>query len=118
MRGHSTAAADALHLHTLVYRRVVRWRSFSGGPADQVARNSLASLCLWTLPALCLAAALALWNNSLALQACAAGFAVCYAAVYRPLVRFGVPSWLVVRARPRAAPADQMVARVTPEVDR
>ena len=118
MRGRSSTAADALHLHTLVFRRVVRWRGFSGRPADQVARNSLASLCLWILPALCLAAALAFWNNSLALQASAGGFVILYAALYYPLVRFRVPSWLVIRARKSAAAAGKMSAPATPEAHR
>jgi UDP-GlcNAc:undecaprenyl-phosphate/decaprenyl-phosphate GlcNAc-1-phosphate transferase len=97
-RGRSTGQADALHLHTLLYRRVVRWRSFAASAPEHAVRNSLASACLWPVPLACLAIALAFWDRSLALQAVAAGFALCYAAAYRRLVRFGVPAWLVVRA--------------------
>ncbi|MGH8630953.1 MAG: MraY family glycosyltransferase [Burkholderiales bacterium] len=99
MRGHSIGRADALHLHSLVYRRVVRWRGFAGLPRDYVARNSLASLCLWPIPALCLAIALAFWRDSAALQIAAACFGIGYTLAYRRLVRFGVPAWLVIRAR-------------------
>jgi UDP-N-acetylmuramyl pentapeptide phosphotransferase/UDP-N-acetylglucosamine-1-phosphate transferase len=98
-RGHSTAHADALHLHSLVYRRVVRWRGFSGKPADQVMRNSVASFCLWTMPVACFAIALVFWGHSLSLQIAAAAFVLCYALAYRALVRFNVPTWLVVRAK-------------------
>jgi UDP-N-acetylmuramyl pentapeptide phosphotransferase/UDP-N-acetylglucosamine-1-phosphate transferase len=102
-RGRSTGQADALHLHTLVYRRLVRWHGFGAGQREQVARNSLASACLWWVPAACLGLALAFWDDSLALQAAAALFAVCYVAAYTRIVRFGVPPRLVLRApRPRA----------------
>jgi hypothetical protein len=66
-----------------------------------VARNSLASLFLWTIPALSLGIALASWEGSLTLQAAAAGFGIFYIAIYRRLVRFGVPAWMVIRARPK-----------------
>lgn len=97
-RGHSTARADALHLHSLVYRRVVRWRGFAGKPSDYVARNSIASMVLWILPAACLVVALVFWEESLPLQLAAAAFGIFYTLGYRRLVRFGVPAWLVIRA--------------------
>ncbi|HSA90255.1 MAG TPA: hypothetical protein VLF42_10185, partial [Burkholderiales bacterium] len=102
LRGQSTGQADALHLHSLVYRRVVRWRGFAGKPADYVTRNSLASLVLWPIPLACLAAALAFWEFSPALQAVAAAFGVVYTLAYRRLARFRVPAWLVLRARSEA----------------
>jgi UDP-N-acetylmuramyl pentapeptide phosphotransferase/UDP-N-acetylglucosamine-1-phosphate transferase len=98
VRGRSTGEADALHLHTLFYRRVVRWRSFRGSPRDYVTRNSVASLLLWAIPVLCLALALAFWASSGVLQLAAAAFAIVYTVAYRRLARFGVPGWLVIRA--------------------
>lgn len=103
MRGRSTGDADALHLHSLVYRRVVRWKGAQGKAADAVFRNSLASLCLWALPLACFAVALAFWQNTLALQGAAAVFAVFYTLIYRRIVRFRVPRWLIVRAKRDAA---------------
>ena len=105
-RGLPTADPDALHLHTLVYRRVVRWRGFSSGQ-DRAMRNSIASLCLWIVPVLCFVIALAFWNDSLALQVAAVGFVLCYSFVYRRLVRFQVPTWLLVRARTAAQAVDE-----------
>jgi UDP-N-acetylmuramyl pentapeptide phosphotransferase/UDP-N-acetylglucosamine-1-phosphate transferase len=98
MRGQSTGNADALHFHTLVYRRVVRWRGFEGKPRDYVMRNSIASMCLWPIPAACLGVALAFWDNSLPLQVAAAVFGISYTLAYRRLVRFRVPGWMVIRA--------------------
>ena len=110
-RGHSTARPDALHLHSLVYRRIARWRSFDGTPADYVTRNSIASLCLWIVPAACLAIALVFWDQSLPLQLTAAAFGIFYTLGYRRLVRFGIPAWLVIRAERRPlAEADSEAA--------
>ena len=98
-RGHSAARPDALHLHSLVYRRVVRWRGFTGIPSDYVARNSIASMVLWIIPAACLAVALVFWEESLPLQVAAAAFGIFYTFGYLKLVRFRVPAWMVIRAR-------------------
>jgi UDP-GlcNAc:undecaprenyl-phosphate/decaprenyl-phosphate GlcNAc-1-phosphate transferase len=103
MRGHSTGRADALHLHSLVYRRIVRWRGFDGKPSDYAVRNSLASACLWIVPATCLGIALTFRDQSLPLQIAAGAFGIFYTLGYRRLVRFRIPGWLVVRARIRAS---------------
>ena len=106
LRGQSTGHADALHLHSLIYHRLVRWHGYAGSASDYVTRNSLASLLLWALPAGCLAVALAFWDASLRLQGAAAVFGITYILAYRRLVRFGVPSWLVIRARKPKAVAE------------
>jgi UDP-GlcNAc:undecaprenyl-phosphate/decaprenyl-phosphate GlcNAc-1-phosphate transferase len=98
-RGQSTGEADALHLHTLVYRRVVRWRGFDALSQEKTIRNSLASLCLWTIPAAGLPIALLYWDQSSRLQIAAFSFALLYVLAYRALVRFQVPAWLVIRAQ-------------------
>ena len=97
-RGRAAVRADALHLHSLVYRRVVRWRGHAGTSEDYVVRNSVASLLLWTIPAFCFATALAFWDASLALQVAVAAFVVLYLLAYRVVVRFRVPRALVLRA--------------------
>ena len=105
-RGRSTGEADALHLHTLVYRRVVRWKGPRAKARDCAVRNSLASMYLWALPAICWAFAVAFWNRSLVLQAGAVVFALVYIAAYRRIVRFRVPRSLLVRAKADAPGVD------------
>jgi UDP-N-acetylmuramyl pentapeptide phosphotransferase/UDP-N-acetylglucosamine-1-phosphate transferase len=105
-RGKSTGQADALHLHTLIYHRIVRWRGHQASAADYATRNSVASALLWLAPAVCSALAVFLWDSSLRLQIVACCFALAYVLVYRRLVRFGVPSWLVIRARKPKAVAE------------
>ncbi len=96
-RGHSAGRADALHLHTLVYRRIVRWKGPRGSADDRVVRNSLASLCLWIIPLATWAVAVSFWNASLILQGAAFGFALAYGVAYRRIVRFRVPRGMIVR---------------------
>lgn len=100
LRGRSLGSADALHLHSLVYRRIVRWDA-----NECVTRNSLASALLWIIPAACWPVAVLLWDETRALQAAAALFIVAYGIAYRRIVRFRVPAWLVIRRGARAAAA-------------
>jgi hypothetical protein len=102
VRGQSTGHADALHLHSLVYRRVVRWRGFAGKPSDYATRNSVASAFLWIVPVTCLAVALLFWDQEWPLKLAALAFGTFYTLGYRRLVHFGVPRWLVIRARKKA----------------
>jgi UDP-N-acetylmuramyl pentapeptide phosphotransferase/UDP-N-acetylglucosamine-1-phosphate transferase len=97
-RGHPAGRADALHLHTLVYRRIVRWKGPRGSSHDRVVRNSLASLCLWIIPLATWAFAILFWDDLLVLQAAACGFAFAYVVAYRRIVRFRVPRRIIVRA--------------------
>ena len=112
VRGRPTGRADALHLHSLVYRRVVRWRGHASSSADSVMRNSISSLLLWTIPASCFLLALAFWGSTLALQTAAVCFAVLYTLGYRRLARFGVPAWMVVRVKAKAVAVEGEPAEV------
>lgn len=98
-RGHSAGRADALHLHFLVYRRLVRWRGESRTALAYVRRNSLASTCMWVLPLICFGCALDFWDDSSRLMVAGWAFNFLYVAIYICFVRFKVPAWLVRRAR-------------------
>ena len=93
----STGKADALHLHSLVYRRAVRASVCKGAGRHCWARNAVASLVMWTLPALCWLPAVAFWDRTVTLQLCAGAFAVLYVVIYRRLVRFRLRRTLVLR---------------------
>jgi hypothetical protein len=108
VRGISTGRADALHLHSLVYHRLVRWHGHAGSAADYVTRNSIASLLLWAVPAVCFAIAVTFWGDSRALQVAAGAFGIIYILVYRRLVKFGVPAWLVIRAKAKPKAVAEM----------
>ena len=63
--------------------------SFAAKASDYVTRNSVASLCLWPIPLVGLAMALAFWQHSAPLQIAAAAFAIVYTLAYRRLARSG-----------------------------
>jgi UDP-GlcNAc:undecaprenyl-phosphate/decaprenyl-phosphate GlcNAc-1-phosphate transferase len=85
VRGRSASNPDGLHLHTLVYRRIVRLR---GRP---VARSALTTLCMLALNVFTVVPAWLFWDETWILQAYAAGFVLIYLWIYLRIARFGVP---------------------------
>jgi UDP-N-acetylmuramyl pentapeptide phosphotransferase/UDP-N-acetylglucosamine-1-phosphate transferase len=94
VRGVSPGMADALHLHQLVYRRIV-WGVFHDDESRQMLmRNNRTSPYLWAFTMLSVVPALLFWRNSWALMAFCLLFIVCYVGAYLAIVRFKVPGWL------------------------
>lgn len=96
VRGTSPGQPDGLHFHMMVYKRVVRWRVGSNNPVDKRTRNSLTAPYLWGLAALPIAAGVAFWNDSLVLAIAGFAFGGVYNMLYRQMVFFRVPSWVVL----------------------
>ncbi|OBS31902.1 glycosyl transferase [Tepidimonas fonticaldi] len=94
LRGMSPGVPDGLHLHMLVYRRLVRWAAGHEAARDVTARNSATSPYLWGLASLGIVPAVLFWHDERWLVASALGFVVAYVWVYARLVRFRVPGWL------------------------
>ena len=85
VRGRSPADPDGLHLHTLVYRRVVKLR------ARPVARGAVTTLCLLALNVFTVVPAVLFWDETWILQTYAAGFVLVYLWIYLRIARFGLP---------------------------
>lgn len=85
IRGRSPADADGLHLHTLVYRRMLRLK-------NPVARSAATTLCLVALSLLTVVPAALFWHETWLLQAFAAAFAGIYLWLYWRIVRFRTPA--------------------------
>ncbi|WP_043699819.1 MraY family glycosyltransferase [Tepidimonas taiwanensis] len=94
LRGTSPGVPDALHLHMLVYRRLVRWAAGSEAARDITARNSATSPYLWGLASLSIAPAVLFWRSEPLLVGSAVVFVCCYVLVYARLVHFRTPRWL------------------------
>ena len=78
---------DAGHLHSLIYRRLVR-RGHSAHAKEAVRHaNARVAPRLWLHGAICLVAALLLHNNTLALIGFTLLYAVGYVAIYRSIAR-------------------------------
>lgn len=91
VRAQSPAVPDGLHLHMLVYRRMLRWAAGGAAARDITRRNAATSPYLWGLCSLAIIPALLWWQSSLALQISAAAYAALYIYVYLRVVRFKVP---------------------------
>ncbi len=90
-RGDSPGMADALHLHQLVYRRLVRSVLHEDEAKNMLARNNRTSPYLWSFIVLTVVPAVLFWRYSWVLLAFCALFAVSYVVAYVALVRFKVP---------------------------
>lgn len=95
---------DAAHLHSLVYRRVLR--RMAGGRPDaalQTRRNAMTSPYLWALCSLAVLPAMLWWHSSAVLGAFIGLYCASYVWLYRRIVRFRTPRLLVLRLRARLA---------------
>jgi UDP-N-acetylmuramyl pentapeptide phosphotransferase/UDP-N-acetylglucosamine-1-phosphate transferase len=89
--GHSPGDPDGLHLHMLVYKRLVRRNR--GMPAG-VWTNALTAPVLWTLSLLAAVPAVLFWDHPGLLQCTVLAFASIYIWLYWKIVRFRAPSYL------------------------
>jgi UDP-GlcNAc:undecaprenyl-phosphate/decaprenyl-phosphate GlcNAc-1-phosphate transferase len=99
VRGASPGVPDGLHLHMLVFRRLVRWAVGRRDAASLTLRNSLTAPYLWLLSSLAAVPATLFWRHPHVLQVFVALFCVTYVWLYLRLVRFRAPRWLVLRSR-------------------
>jgi UDP-N-acetylmuramyl pentapeptide phosphotransferase/UDP-N-acetylglucosamine-1-phosphate transferase len=102
IRGRHMGAADAAHLHSLIYRRLMRWAVGRHDAASLLRRNSMTSPYLWALSALSIAPALIFWDNSAVLCGLIVAFCWVYVALYRSIVRFHTPHLLLRKTAPCA----------------
>jgi UDP-N-acetylmuramyl pentapeptide phosphotransferase/UDP-N-acetylglucosamine-1-phosphate transferase len=97
---------DALHLHQLIYRRVVRWSVGSEDDRLLTQRNALTSPYLWLLCALAVMPAILFWRNHLALKFFVLVFACTYVWIYWALVRFKAPERLILQNKNHSSKAE------------
>jgi UDP-N-acetylmuramyl pentapeptide phosphotransferase/UDP-N-acetylglucosamine-1-phosphate transferase len=97
LRGRSPGVPDGVHLHMLVYKRLVRWAIGSGQARHKVQRNAMTSPYLWVLSSLAVIPAVLFWQYEYVLIGFVAMFSIVYLALYRKLVRFSTPRWLMVK---------------------
>ena len=94
-RGDSPGMADALHLHQLIYRRLVRSVFHDDDVAkDMLMRNNRTSPYLWAFTLLTVVPAVLFWRSSAVLLAFCVLFGASYVAAYLAIVRFKVPGWI------------------------
>lgn len=101
LRAVPPSMPDGIHLHSLIYRRVLRWALGARGASTMTRRNSMTSPFLWLLCMLSAAPAVLLWNNTSLLAVSLGIFVVTYVVLYWRIVRFRSPRWMhMLASRP------------------
>lgn len=101
LRGRPAGMPDGIHLHSLIFRRIVQW---TVGPEDArslTRRNSFTSPYLWLLSMMAVLPATMFWRHTVVLMVFCLVFVFSYIWLYTRIVRFKSPRWLMVRKRKR-----------------
>ena len=103
LQGVSLTQPDSLHLHQLVYRRVIRLRSADGHAGDAWMRSSVTTIFMIGILLLPAVPALLFWDRTGVLLACAGVYVIFHNVFYARLTRFRSPfilslPWLAGRA--------------------
>ena len=101
VRGLPAGMPDGIHLHSLIFRRLVRWAVGREDARSLIRGNSMTSPYLWLLSSLAVVPATLFWRNTWLLMACAFAFIVAYLWLYSRIVRFRSPRWMMMRRKKR-----------------
>lgn len=82
---------DAIHFHTLIYRRILITRHRDD---DVLSANSRTAPYFWFLASLSITPAILWWQSTLLLMGGSLVFLVSYVWVYSRIVKFKTPNWL------------------------
>lgn len=89
----SPGQPDGIHLHSLIYRRVLKAKEVHLGEG-LLSANAKTSPYLWVLSGIPVIASILWFQSSIKLFAFTTFFALFYTWLYRRIVRFKVPIWL------------------------
>jgi len=115
IRRTSPGVPDGVHLHHLIFKRLLRWTVSRKDARALTRRNSMTSPYLWALCLTSVAPAVMFWDDNGVLFVCIVIFAGVYSLLYWRIVRFRTPRWLGARrwrsllapqAGPRHRPGD------------
>ncbi|RMC99290.1 glycosyl transferase [Aquitalea palustris] len=97
LQGRAVGYPDALHLHQMVYKRMVLWMVGSKEARHLTQRNSMTSPYLWVLASFSVVPAMLFWNHTWILMLLVLLFVLAYLRLYRMIVHFKTPRWMVLR---------------------
>jgi UDP-GlcNAc:undecaprenyl-phosphate GlcNAc-1-phosphate transferase len=89
---------DGAHFHSLIYRRIMRWTCPNLNEGNSYLSNSKTSPYLWIFSSIGLFPAVLFWNSSEILIASCAFFVLLYIYLYRKIVLFKTPAWIIKRS--------------------
>ncbi|MBC7415397.1 MAG: glycosyltransferase family 4 protein [Herminiimonas sp.] len=99
LRGHSPGMPDGIHLHSLIFRRVVHWTVGRRDARALMHRNALTSPYLWLISLMAVIPATLLWRHTWALMTFCVLFIASYVWLYARIVRFRAPRWMIFGKR-------------------
>ncbi len=99
LRGKSPALPDGIHLHSLIFRRIVQWAVGRKDARALMRRNAMTSPYLWMLSLMAVIPATIFWKNTGVLIFFCLLFVVSYVWLYARIVRFKSPRWLILRKK-------------------
>jgi len=95
IRGKSPAMPDGIHLHSLIFRRVVQWAVGRKDARALMRRNSLTSPYLWMFSLMAVIPATVFWRHTWVLICFLLLFISSYVWLYVRIVRFKAPRWMI-----------------------
>lgn len=108
IRGRPVGLPDATHLHSLIYRRLMRWAIGKRDAANMLRRNSMTSPYLWALCSMSVVPAVLWWNDGQVLSIWLLLFCGSYLVIYRAIVQFRTPRFLLRKADHWAVPVEEL----------
>jgi UDP-N-acetylmuramyl pentapeptide phosphotransferase/UDP-N-acetylglucosamine-1-phosphate transferase len=106
LRDRPAHLPDGIHLHSLIYRRVIRWALGESSAVSRTRRNSMTSPVLWLLCMASIIPATLWWDHTVVLAWCIVSFGAIYIVLYWRIVRFRVPRILRMLCPILRVPAD------------
>jgi UDP-N-acetylmuramyl pentapeptide phosphotransferase/UDP-N-acetylglucosamine-1-phosphate transferase len=95
VRGKSPTVPDGIHLHSLIFRRIVRWTVGHKEARALMKRNARTSPYLWLFSLTAVIPATVFWRNTAVLIFFCLLFVISYVWLYARIVRFKSPRWLI-----------------------
>ncbi len=95
LRGQSPGIPDGIHLHGLIFRRLVQWAVGRHDARALTRRNSLTSPYLWLLSLMAVIPATLFWQHTWVLILFCLLFILSYMWLYVRIVRFKAPRWMI-----------------------
>ena len=97
VRGKSPTMPDGIHLHSLIFRRVVQWAVGAREARALMRRNSRTSPYLWMFSLMAVVPATLFWRHTEILICFSLLFVISYVWIYARIVRFKAPRWMILR---------------------
>lgn len=99
VRGKSPGMPDGIHLHSLIFRRLVLWAVGRKDARALTRSNALTSPYLWLLSLMAVIPATLFWRHTWLLMVFCLLFVSSYVWLYARIVRFRAPRWMVLEKR-------------------